>query len=185
MNIREVVDAALATTHGNQAELARRLQRSGPAITRWLDGTNKPDLESCLRLAAIIGKPPEEVARAAGFDPALLHLSSVANLPLTPIEQDVLRRVRRIQAAIDATEGIPDQFVEAVLMPMLKGTEDNMLATIEAVKLMRQREPPVSTAGEPSVSTPEVPDNADSTRPDPDLATSYLGRPVSVLVGVK
>lgn len=180
MNIREVLDAALETTHGNQAELGRRLRRSGPAITRWLDGSNKPDLESCLRLAAITGMPHEEVLLAAGFDPSILPGSEGKNL--TPIEQDVLRRVRRLQAALDATEGIPDKFVEAVLMPMLDGTEESMLATIESVRLMRRSQSALSTTDTNPLSTQPEPANADSARLGKDLGTRKEHRQLAALV---
>src|SRR6266536_932587 len=136
MDIDSLIAQALILVKGNQAELARRLGRTETTVSRWVTKRNGIDYESCLRLAKITGLPARVVLEAAGLDPSLLPLAD--SEALTPIQRDVLTRAIRIQAAVDAAEGVPDGFVETYLRTVLDNTESEITAAIELVRQHRQ-----------------------------------------------
>lgn len=72
MELKDLLDRALATVGGNQAELARRVGRSETTVSRWVTGRNGVDYESALRLAAMTGLPASTVVEACGLDPTLV-----------------------------------------------------------------------------------------------------------------
>src|SRR6266536_760328 len=136
MDIDSLIAQALILVKGNQAELARRLGRTETTVSRWVTKRNGIDYESCLRLAKITGLPARVVLEAAGLDPSLLPLAD--SEALTPIQRDVLTRAIRIQAAVDAAEGVPDGFVETYLRTVLDNTESEITAAIELVRQQKQ-----------------------------------------------
>jgi len=136
MDVPALIRQALVSLRTNQAGLARKLERGEPTVSRWISGSGKPDYESCLRLAQITGKAPREVLETVGLDPTLLPVGDSDSL--TPIQRDVLTRALRIQAAVDAAEGVPDGFVETYLRTVLDNTESEITAAIELVRQHRQ-----------------------------------------------
>src|SRR5947209_18562566 len=77
MEAREVLDLALSSVGGNQAELARRLGRSETTVSRWVTRRNGIDFESALRLAKMTALPARQVVEACGLDPDLIPAQSV------------------------------------------------------------------------------------------------------------
>jgi transcriptional regulator with XRE-family HTH domain len=75
MNRAEILERALETVGRSQAELARRLRRSGPTVSRWFSGGNDPDYASALAIAQMAGLDPVLVLRTFGHDPTLLPVS--------------------------------------------------------------------------------------------------------------
>lgn len=144
MDVPALIAHALSAVHGNQAELARRLGRSETTVSRWVAGRNGIDYESCLRLAKITGLPARNVVEIAGLDPNLLPPGEGMDSPgraLTPLQADIQQRTVRIQAAVDATEGLPDDFVEVYLRKVLDNTEDEITAMIRMVHQVRESQP--------------------------------------------
>lgn len=141
MDVPALIAHALAAVGGNQAELARRLGRSETTVSRWVTGRNGIDYESCLRLAKITRLPPRSVVEAAGLDADLLPPAE-PEAGLTPSLRDLFVRMARINAAVDAADGLPDDFVPVYLAKILDNTEDEVLSTINMVMGIRagQRE---------------------------------------------
>lgn len=133
MDFPALLAQALAAVKGNQAELARRLGRSETTISRWANSRSGIDYESCLRLARITGIPAKTVLTAAGLDPNLL-----IDGDLTAMQRDVMARMARIQDAIEATAGIPDDFVDVYLRTQLDNTEAEIMATLELLRQQRK-----------------------------------------------
>lgn len=147
MDVPTLIREALATLRVNQAELACRLERGEGSLSRWLSGLAKPDYESCLRLAKITSMSPRVVLEIVGLDPTLLPVADVE--ALTPIQRDVLTRAGRIQAAVDAADGVPDEFVEVYLRKVLDNTEGEITAALDLVHRQRQTAPPPTSRSVP------------------------------------
>lgn len=135
MDVPALIREAMETLGISQAGLARQLRRAQPTVSRWLLGQVQPDYESCLRLSMITGKPAGDVLRAAGLDPTLLPTSTTDTM--SPIQRDVHARMARVQAACDAADGLPDDFVPTYLRAILDNTEEDIMATIRLVMSLR------------------------------------------------
>lgn len=83
MDVPVLIREALKVLNVDQAELARRLEVSQSAVSKWISGQGKPDYESCLRLALLTGWAPADVLKSAGRDPSLL--------PGDPTEKNTVR----------------------------------------------------------------------------------------------
>lgn len=87
-----ILEEAVQACGGNQAELARLLERSPSVVGNWRMGRFKPDYESCLALAEITHRSPDEVLRAAGHDPRRLAVvrASGAEPPKSNADPDAV-----------------------------------------------------------------------------------------------
>lgn len=162
MEAREVLEMALGMVDGNQAELARRLERSETTVSRWVTGRNGIDYESALRLSRITRLPAAKVLDAVGLDPTLLPV--IESSDMNPIERDVVERTARVRALAEATDGFPEGFVETYIRKVLDRTEDELTSIIRMLKVARNSV--VTTPAEGVVTRREQAGN--STEEDPD-----------------
>lgn len=65
VTFREFILETCGSERGNQAALARAIGRNIAAVTRWFEGTAKPDLPSCLAIADHYNLDPLTVMRVA------------------------------------------------------------------------------------------------------------------------
>lgn len=159
MDVPTLIARALRAADGNQAELARRLGVSESTVSRWIAGKSGLDYESCLRLARITGLSAWEVAEIAGLDPQLLPPGSgVPQRPPTPLEDDVRRRTARIQAMLEATEGLPEPYVETYIRTILDHAETQIVDWLKMLRNLREMQSQQRAEDRaPSPSADEVP----------------------------
>lgn len=175
MDVPALIAHALSAVNGNQAELARQLGRSETTVSRWVAGRNGIDYESALRIARITRIPAETVIAAAGLDPSLLPSSSPPDL--SPMERDLLARIKRVEALVDASDGLPDDFVGVYVAKQLDKTEDEIRDTIKMVMRVRAVQAAHNNgARTASDNDPEQAPNESEDGPPPGLRTAYRGR---------
>ena len=132
------MDEALDAVDGNQAELARRVNRSETTISRWRAGTVKPDYESCLRLARIVGGSPQLWLEAAGLDPQLMPgdktVQSELDVRIARLTRTLSQYPRAVWLVVlEANERMAEVLAQQ-LPPVSDSPKDGVSASIEAQK---------------------------------------------------
>ena len=79
----------LARREWNAAELARRSGIGSGRISEWMTGKNRPNPESCLRLADVFNVDPDIVLTLAG------HRVATSPLPADDAKTRIIELVRR------------------------------------------------------------------------------------------
>jgi transcriptional regulator with XRE-family HTH domain len=172
MNVPSLIQEALDTLKITQAGLARQLGRGQPTVSRWLSGESNPDYESCLLLAQITGQPASEVLAAAGLNASLLPAAELAHL--NPIQRDLLARAGRVQALADATDGVPDGFLEAYVRAVLDRAEEEITSTLELLRKVRQS--PINPLPADTISGLDETGNNEERGPGGGLTVQELAR---------
>lgn len=150
MDSREVLDQALSLVDGNQAELARRVQRSETTVSRWVTGRNGVDFESALRLARLTELPARQVVQAFGLDPDLLPIGDTDG----PTDE-AATYARRFETAL---RNIPRAFWAIVID-----------ASIRMAQAMPDGSTPVTSPGVRPVTRPSHSGNRGKNNPSADL----------------
>jgi transcriptional regulator with XRE-family HTH domain len=152
--LSDLLDAALNAVGGNQAELARRVNRSETTVSRWRSGSVKPDYESCLRLARIVGGSPQVWLEAAGLDPELMP-GEVA------VQSELDVRLARLGATLSS-------YPRAVWIAVLEANE-------RMADALASNQPPVSECPKDGVSASDGTQKLGKHDLDPPL-TALKGR---------
>lgn len=170
-----LLDRVQTTTGWSQAELARRMGVTDASTSRWASGKSTLDYENCLRLARITGLSPRQILTEIGLDPDLLPLPEPP-ADLTPVQRDLFERGARVQAAVDAADGLPDDFVPVYLGKILDNTEEEVLSTIKMVMNIRHAAAVTARKRRP-VSEPTRGANMSEAGPPPEVQHSYRVQP--------
>ena len=98
MNIGERIMALRKEKSISQTELAKRLNVSRQAVSKWEQGTSSPDTERLIQLAEILGTEVEYLATGTHPEPASVVLNIVETVERVEekiVVKEVIRHVRR------------------------------------------------------------------------------------------
>lgn len=98
MNIGERITALRKERGISQAELAKRMDISRQAVSKWENGSSVPDTERLIQLAEILGTEVEYLATGVHPEPGSVVLNVVQTLERVEekvVVKEVIRHVRR------------------------------------------------------------------------------------------
>ena len=98
MNIGERIMALRKENSISQTELAKRLNVSRQAVSKWEQGVSSPDTERLIRLAEILGTEVEYLATGTHPEPGSVVLNIVETVERVEekiVVKEVIRHVRR------------------------------------------------------------------------------------------
>ena len=98
MNIGERIMALRKEKNISQSELAKRLNVSRQAVSKWEQGTSSPDTERLIQLAEILGTEVEYLATGTHPEPGSVVLNIVETVERVEekiVVKEVIRHVRR------------------------------------------------------------------------------------------
>ena len=98
MNIGERIMALRKEKNISQSELAKRLNVSRQAVSKWEQGTSSPDTERLIQLAQILGTEVEYLATGTHPEPGSVVLNIVETVERVEekiVVKEVIRHVRR------------------------------------------------------------------------------------------
>ena len=98
MNIGERITALRKEKNISQAELAKRLNVSRQAVSKWEQGTSSPDTDRLIQLAEILGTEVEYLATGTHPEPGSVVLNIVETVERVEekiVVKEVIRHVRR------------------------------------------------------------------------------------------
>ena len=98
MNIGERIMALRKEKNISQTELAKRLNVSRQAVSKWEQGTSSPDTERLIQLAEILGTEVEYLATGTHPEPGSVVLNIVETVERVEekvIVKEVIRHVKR------------------------------------------------------------------------------------------
>lgn len=96
MNIGERITALRKEMNISQAELAKRLNVSRQAVSKWEQGTSSPDTERLIQLAEILDTEVEYLATGVHPEPGSVVLNVVETVERVQVQEKVVvRHVRR------------------------------------------------------------------------------------------
>ena len=98
MNIGERIMALRKEKNISQTELAKRLNVSRQAVSKWEQGTSSPDTERLIQLAEILGTEVEYLATGSHPEPGSVVLNIVETVERVEekvIVKEVIRHVKR------------------------------------------------------------------------------------------
>ena len=98
MNIGERIMALRKEKSISQTELAKRLNVSRQAVSKWEQGVSAPDTERLIQLAEILGTEVEYLATGTHPEPGSVVLNIVETVERVEekvIVKEVIRHVRR------------------------------------------------------------------------------------------
>ena len=98
MNIGERIMALRKEKNISQTELAKRLNVSRQAVSKWEQGVSSPDTERLIRLAEILGTEVEYLATGTHPEPGSVVLNIVETVERVEekvIVKEVIRHVKR------------------------------------------------------------------------------------------
>ena len=98
MNIGERIMALRKEKSISQTELAKRLNVSRQAVSKWEQGTSSPDTERLIQLAEILGTEVEYLATGTHPEPGSVVLNIVETVERVEekiVVKEVIRHVKR------------------------------------------------------------------------------------------
>ena len=98
MNIGERIMALRKEKNISQSELAKRLNVSRQAVSKWEQGVSSPDTERLIQLAEILGTEVEYLATGSHPEPGSVVLNIVETVERVEekiVVKEVIRHVRR------------------------------------------------------------------------------------------
>ena len=98
MNIGERITALRKEKSISQSELAKRLNVSRQAVSKWEQGVSSPDTERLIQLAEILGTEVEYLATGTHPEPGSVVLNIVETVERVEekvVVKEVIRHVRR------------------------------------------------------------------------------------------
>ena len=96
MNIGERITVLRKEKNISQAELAKRMNVSRQAVSKWEQGASSPDTERLIQLAEILGSEVEYLATGVHPEPGSVVLNVVQTVERVQVrEKVVVRHVRR------------------------------------------------------------------------------------------
>ena len=98
MNIGERIIALRKEKNISQTELAKRLNVSRQAVSKWEQGVSSPDTERLIQLAEILGTEVEYLATGTHPEPGSVVLNIVETVERVEekiVVKEVIRHVRR------------------------------------------------------------------------------------------
>ena len=98
MNIGERIMALRKEKNISQSELAKRLNVSRQAVSKWEQGVSSPDTERLIQLAEILGTEVEYLATGTHPEPGSVVLNiveTVGRVEEKIVVKEVIRHVRR------------------------------------------------------------------------------------------
>lgn len=98
MNIGERIMALRKEKNISQTELAKRLNVSRQAVSKWEQGVSAPDTERLIQLAEILGTEVEYLATGTHPEPGSVVLNIVETVERVEekiVVKEVIRHVRR------------------------------------------------------------------------------------------
>ena len=98
MNIGERIMALRKEKSISQTELAKRLNVSRQAVSKWEQGVSSPDTERLIQLAEILGTEVEYLATGTHPEPGSVVLNIVETVERVEekiVVKEVIRHVRR------------------------------------------------------------------------------------------
>ena len=98
MNIGERIMALRKERSISQTELARRLNVSRQAVSKWEQGVSSPDTERLIQLAEILGTEVEYLATGTHPEPGSVVLNiveTVERVEEKSVVKEAIRHVRR------------------------------------------------------------------------------------------
>ena len=98
MNIGERIMALRKEKSISQTELAKRLNVSRQAVSKWEQGVSSPDTERLIRLAEILGTEVEYLATGTHPEPGSVVLNIVETVERVEekiVVKEVIRHVKR------------------------------------------------------------------------------------------
>ena len=98
MNIGERIMALRKEKNISQSELAKRLNVSRQAVSKWEQGVSSPDTERLIRLAEILGTEVEYLATGTHPEPGSVVLNIVETVERVEekiVVKEVIRHVKR------------------------------------------------------------------------------------------
>lgn len=98
MNIGERIANLRKEKNISQSELAKRMNVSRQAVSKWEQGSSSPDTERLIQLAEILGTEVEYLATGIKPEPASVVLNVVETVERVEekvVVKEVIRHVRR------------------------------------------------------------------------------------------
>ena len=98
MNIGERIMALRKEKNISQTELAKRLNVSRQAVSKWEQGVSSPDTERLIQLAEILGTEVEYLATGSHPEPGSVVLNIVETVERVEekiVVKEVIRHVKR------------------------------------------------------------------------------------------
>ena len=98
MNLGERITALRKERNISQGELAKRLEVSRQAVSKWEQGTSSPDTERLIQLAEILGTEVEYLATGTHPEPGSVVLNIVETVERVEekiVVKEVIRHVKR------------------------------------------------------------------------------------------
>lgn len=98
MNIGERITVLRKEKDISQAELAKRMNVSRQAVSKWEQGSSSPDTERLIQLAEILGTEVEYLATGVHPEPGSVVLNVVETVERVEekvVVKEVIRHVRR------------------------------------------------------------------------------------------
>ena len=98
MNIGERITQLRRSKDISQAELAKRLEVSRQAVSKWEQGTSSPDTNKLIQLAKILDTEVEYLATGTKPEPSSVVLNVVETVERVEekiVVKEVIRHVRR------------------------------------------------------------------------------------------
>ena len=96
MNIGERITLLRKEKDISQAELAKRLEVSRQAVSKWEQGTSSPDTNKLIQLAKILDTEVEYLATGTKPEPSSVVLNVVETVERVQVQEKVVvRHVRR------------------------------------------------------------------------------------------
>ena len=96
MNIGERITQLRKDKDISQAELAKRLEVSRQAVSKWEQGTSSPDTNKLIQLAKILDTEVEYLATGTHPEPSSVVLNVVETVERVQVQEKVVvRHVRR------------------------------------------------------------------------------------------
>ena len=98
MNLGERITALRKERNISQGELAKRLEVSRQAVSKWEQGVSSPDTERLIQLAEILGTEVEYLATGTHPEPGSVVLNIVETVERVEekiVVKEVIRHVRR------------------------------------------------------------------------------------------
>ena len=98
MNIGERITALRKEKSISQSELAKRLNVSRQAVSKWEQGTSSPDTDRLIQLAEILGTEVEYLATGTHPEPGSVVLNIVETVERVEekiVVKEIIRHVRR------------------------------------------------------------------------------------------
>ena len=96
MNIGERITQLRRSKDISQAELAKRLEVSRQAVSKWEQGTSSPDTNKLIQLAKILDTEVEYLATGTKPEPSSVVLNVVETVERVQVQEKVVvRHVRR------------------------------------------------------------------------------------------